>query len=346
MSRKALTKNPDVGILPLFDQQPLEIEGFRFRSKSVVAVGRPSEEQWQAAYRFAEACQEGSPYWIGDLLTYAESRQEWASRIDQIQSVVDLDRKTLVNRGYVARHVTGEARALSPSLGHSDVVASLVEPEQVAWLRRAKDEGWSVSEFRSVVRAAKRRRVLDGQAVLEGQYRVLYADPPWQYSDSGATKDGSLGKAERHYPTMTMEQIAAMPVASHALPNSVLFLWVTAPMLYEHPGPRDILEAWGFRYKSQMVWSKVLGMPGRFFQVVHENLIVAERGSCPPDNPVPKAPSVYTERRTGEHSEKPKAVRLMIEKMYDTGPYLELFARSRAENWDVYGNDVRLGEES
>jgi N6-adenosine-specific RNA methylase IME4 len=173
-------------------------------------------------------------------------------------------------------------------------------------------------------------------------YRVIYADPPWSYNDSGATKDGSLGKAARHYPSMTIEQLCRLPVQAHAMPDSILFMWVTVPLLLQNPGPREVLEAWGFTYKSNFNWDKVLGMRGHYSHVTHEHLIVATRGSCLPDAPTPQPKSSQTIRRSDEHSKKPDEFRRLIEKHWTRGPYLELFGRAKVKGWEVFGNDARL----
>jgi N6-adenosine-specific RNA methylase IME4 len=124
----------------------------------------------------------------------------------------------------------------------------------------------------------------------------------------------------------------------------VLFMWVTAPLLLQNPGPREVIESWGFEPKTGIVWDKVLSAGGHYVAVKHEHLIICTRGSCTPDRPTPQPDSVQTIRRDGEHSEKPREFRQLIEKLYD-GPYLELFARSTAPGWTVFGNDARLWAE-
>lgn len=326
----------------LFDKKPFEIDGFMFYSQSIEALGVPTPAQWQAAYVFAEACGHAADYWVGDLLAYADGRDDWKEKIDQIKGVSTLSHKSLINRTYISRHVAAPERALAPTIGHADVVAPMDVSQQRVWLEKTRREGLTVHELRDEVRASKRRAVVKGQAKLEGLYRVIYADPPWSYRDSSATADGSGGKAERHYPTMSIAELCKLPVAAHTTKNAVLFLWVTTPLLLENPGPREVIEAWGFEYRSMQTWDKVLGMPGKFFQVQTEHLIVAERGSCGPDNPVPKPKSIFTERRTPVHSQKPGAVRQMIERLYSEGPFLELFARDKVENWTAFGNDPNL----
>jgi N6-adenosine-specific RNA methylase IME4 len=180
--------------------------------------------------------------------------------------------------------------------------------------------------------------VVTGRAQLAGKYRVIYADSPWRYRNTSGTKGNSAVK--EHYPDMSIEELCKLPVEAHAEKHAVLFMWVTVPMLYENPGPREVLEAWGFRYQSMQTWDKVLGNPGRFLHITTEHLIIGERGNCPPDSgDVPK--SLFTDRRTG-HSVKPAVTRKMIEKMFTTGPYLELFGRELVKGWHVFGNDPKL----
>lgn len=330
--------NADTAARLLFDKKPFEVDGFRFYARSVEAIGSPTPAQWQSAYIFAEACGRAADYWLGDLLAYVESREDWKDKLDQIKGVTGLAHQTLLNRTWISKHVADPERAIAPSIGHADVVAAMDTAHQRIWLEKAKSEGWTVSELRNQVRASKRRDVVKGQAKLEGLYRVIYADPPWRYRNSSGTKGNST--ATNHYPDMSIEELCKLPVAAHALKNAVLFMWVTVPLLLENPGPREVIEAWGFNYASMQTWDKVLGNPGRFLHITTEHLVIAERGSCAPDEgEVPK--SLFTERRTG-HSVKPAVTRKMIERMYSTGPYVELFAREKVDGWDAFGNDPNL----
>lgn len=334
---------PDVGNLRLFDSSPIDFDGgIRFLSESVEFRGDETDEQLQAALIFAESAGRAAPYWVGDILAYAESKAEKAARLDQILSVTNLARKTAHNLASLSRRVPVENRKLAPSPGHADAVAALTVEEQREFLTKAAGEGWTVAETRDEIRAASRRRVVEGQAQLTGQHRVIYADPPWRYRESGTRPDGAGARAERHYPTMSIEELCALPVKDHAMPNAVLFLWIPVPLRYDNPGPREVIEAWGFCYKSAVAWDKVLGIPGRFFQIQHEDLVVCERGSCAPDHPTPKPKSVLTVRRSDRHSEKPEEARRMITSLYERGPFLELFGREPVDGWSVYGNDASL----
>lgn len=341
MSKRALEKKKRAEATPfqpitLFDCFVLTATGM------VVKDGaRPTIREYQSVGEFIAKAQKGVGWWLADWLAYGETRPDWKEKLSQVVDCGLVAEKTARNHKYLGENVAPSRRREDVDIGLHFEVASLAPAEQVKWLERAADHDWSVRDLRAEIRAANRPRTIDGQAHLEGMFRVILCDPAWLYNDSGATEDGSLGKAERHYAGMTIEQICALPVQSHALPDSILFMWVTVPMLLLNPGPREVLEAWGFNYKTNFSWDKVLGMRGHYSHVTHEHLIVATRGSCLPDRPTPQPKSSQTIRRSNVHSEKPEEFRQMIMAGWD-GPYLELFGRKPVEGWTVFGNDARL----
>ena len=168
-----------------------------------------------------------------------------------------------------------------------------------------------------------------------GKYRVVYADPPWCYGDK---RDGNTTGAEDHYPSMTIEELAAMPVVDFVDDNAVLFIWVTSPLLEEC---FEVIRAWGFKYKTSFVWDKVKHNMGHYNSVRHEFLLICTRGSCVPDNRT-LYDSVQVIERTG-HSVKPEQFRQLIDTLYEHGPRIELFARRSIPGWEVWGNEPSLG---
>jgi N6-adenosine-specific RNA methylase IME4 len=162
------------------------------------------------------------------------------------------------------------------------------------------------------------------------KYRVVYADPPWQYGDK--LVDG-YGAAEHHYEAMSLEDICNLKIQTED--NAVLFLWVTSPLLED---AFKVIKAWGFKYKSSFVWDKIAHNYAHYNSLRHEFLLVATKGSCLPDRPK-LYPSVFSIHR-GKHSEKPPAFRKMIDYLYPQGKRIELFARKKTEGWDVIGNDI------
>lgn len=319
------------------DVRPITLGHFRLTAVACEIHGRPSFGEYEDVGKFIQRTRQASGFWLADWLRYGESRGDWAERLSQAQDSTGLSLKTLQNVRAVGA-IEVSRRRESVEFGHHAEVAGLAPSEQSKWLERAEDEGWSQRELRQNIRAAKRPRVLEGQARLEGLYRVIYADPPWIYGDRPPSGSGAVD----HYPGMTIAELCALPVAAHTLPDAVLFCWATAPMLYENPGPREVIEAWGFKPKTGMVWDKVLSAGGHYVASKHEHLIIATRGSCMPDQPTPSPDSVQTIRREGQHSEKPGEFRKLIEQLYPQGPHLELFGRKRAKGWTVFGNDARL----
>ena len=170
---------------------------------------------------------------------------------------------------------------------------------------------------------------------LTGKYRVIYADPPWKYSDAMFI-DGYKVSAEMHYPPMTIDELCTLPVKEMAEDNAVLFLWVTSPILEE---AFKVIHAWGFEYKTSFVWDKVKHNFGHYNSVRHEFLLVCTRGSCTPDNPK-LYDSVLSIEKSDKHSEKPEEFRAIIDDLYTHGNKIELFARKRIDGWEAYGNEL------
>lgn len=179
---------------------------------------------------------------------------------------------------------------------------------------------------------------LEAQPLPTGKFRIFYADPPWKYGNSGViTEDDNYGRAERHYPAMSIAELCALGLEIKAMADddAVLFLWVTSPLLAEC---FEVIKAWGFQYKTSFVWDKVRHNFGHYNSVRHELLLVCTRGSCLPDVPT-LHDSVMSIERSDKHSEKPEAFRQMIDGLYTRGNRLELFARCRVDGWEAWGNE-------
>jgi N6-adenosine-specific RNA methylase IME4 len=164
------------------------------------------------------------------------------------------------------------------------------------------------------------------------KYDLILADPPWRYSFSRSNSR----QIENQYETMTLDDVAALPVGEWAAPDSVLLLWATAPKLLE---ALHVMGAWGFQYTTQAVWDKeIIGM-GYYWRGQHEILLLGKRGSPPVPAPSTRAPSVMRERR-GRHSAKPETSYRIIEAMYPDARKLEMFARAARPGWDVWGAEA------
>lgn len=164
------------------------------------------------------------------------------------------------------------------------------------------------------------------------KYPVIYADPPWRYEH---TKTDNR-RIENQYPTMALDDICGLKVGDLATPDAVLFLWVTNPKLGE---ALQVIEAWEFTYRTNMVWVKDrIGM-GYFARQQHELLLIATRGNVPVPEPKNRVASVLHSPRQ-EHSKKPEEYYGIIESMYPEYKKIELFSRMEREGWEAWGNQV------
>ena len=170
----------------------------------------------------------------------------------------------------------------------------------------------------------------------EGKYQVIYADPPWKYTSGDQHTDTSQDTViGTHYPSMTIEELCDLPVIDIAHTDCILFLWVTSPLLEES---FQVINAWGFDYKTSMVWDKMLHNVGHDVSVRHEFLLICKRGQ--PPKPLHLVDSVYSEERT-QHSKKPVYFRQHIEREYPDTKRIELFLRGDIpEGWDAWGNEI------
>jgi N6-adenosine-specific RNA methylase IME4 len=221
------------------------------------------------------------------------------------------------------------ARVSDNTIAKVKIIEAKATPEQKAKL--VNGDATINQVFVSLRRNEVKERVKNTEFPT-GKYRVIYADPPWQY---GNTQPEYHTVQDDHYPTMPLSEICKLPVSDLALDDAVLFLWVTSPILEES---FDVIRAWEFNYKASFVWDKVKHNMGHYNSVRHEFLLIATRGSCQPDE-CKLFDSVQSIERNG-HSEKPELFREIINTLYPYGPRIELFARKNTEGWEVFGNDI------
>lgn len=176
---------------------------------------------------------------------------------------------------------------------------------------------------------------------VQKQYGAILIDPPWRFQNRTG-KVAPEHRRLRRYGTMSFAEIAALPVGPIALPRSHLYLWTPNALLPEALG---IMEAWGFTYKTNIVWYKVRkdgGPDGRgvgfYFRNVTELLLFGVKGSLRTLAPGRSQVNVVVTRKE-EHSRKPDSVYSLVQAC-SPGPYIELFARQRVDGWDQWGNEV------
>jgi N6-adenosine-specific RNA methylase IME4 len=181
----------------------------------------------------------------------------------------------------------------------------------------------------------------DFRSSINGSFSTILADPPWQFQNRTG-KMAPEHKRLSRYQTLTLEDIKEIPVADVAAPASHLYLWVPNALLAEGLA---VMQAWGFTYKSNIVWHKVRkdgGPDGRgvgfYFRNVTELVLFGVRGSMRTLAPGRRQVNfLATQKR--EHSRKPDEFYDIVESC-SPGPYLELFARHRREGWENWGNEV------
>jgi N6-adenosine-specific RNA methylase IME4 len=157
-------------------------------------------------------------------------------------------------------------------------------------------------------------------------FPVIVIDPPWRY-DNVATR----GAAEDHYPTMSLDELAALQLPAAA--DAHIYLWVTNSFL--RPG-FDLLDAWGFTYKTTLTWCKPqIGM-GNWFRNSTEHVLFGVKGRLPTQRN--DVPTWFVADRT-RHSAKPESFYDLVESC-SPGPYFEMFARRRRFGWHVWGNEA------
>lgn len=173
------------------------------------------------------------------------------------------------------------------------------------------------------------------------KFRVIYADPPWKYGDERGGLEKANTAAAAQYPTMKTEKICALDVRKLAARDSVLFMWATFPLLDDGLA---VMKAWGFDYKTAFVWDKERSNIGNYHDARAELLMIGVRGSCPIE--INSRPKQIISSPRGKHSAKPEAFRELIDKLYPTGPAIELFRRgepikTKVREWKVWGNEAK-----
>lgn len=166
-------------------------------------------------------------------------------------------------------------------------------------------------------------------AAITSTFGCIYADPPWLYDNQG-----TRSATRNHYAGMTVDELCALPIKKMAADDAHLHLWITNGFLFDAP---KIFDAWGFEFRSSLIWVKPQMGIGNYWRNSHEFLLTAIRGDAKRFKD--KSLKSWIEVDRGEHSQKPEQVRSMIERA-SPGPYLELFGRLPIDGWTVWGNQI------
>lgn len=180
------------------------------------------------------------------------------------------------------------------------------------------------------------------QYIAGRKFRTILADPPWQFQN----RTGKVAPEHRRlnrYGTMTLDEIKGLPVSDAAEETAHLYLWVPNALL---PEGLEVMKAWGFNYKSNIVWQKIRkdgGPDGRgvgfYFRNVTELLLFGVRGKNARTLQPGRTQVNIISTRKREHSRKPDEQYELITSC-SPGPFLELFARGEREGWTIWGNQA------
>ncbi|MBI9046517.1 MAG: hypothetical protein JEZ06_18650 [Anaerolineaceae bacterium] len=182
----------------------------------------------------------------------------------------------------------------------------------------------------------------DFENEVNGKFGTILADPPWRFNNSTG-KVAPEHKRLARYPTLSLDEIMNIPVNTVAADKSHLYLWVPNALIEEG---LKVLKAWGFTYKTNLIWYKIRkdgGPDGRgvgfYFRNVTEMILFGIKGKLRTLDPGRSQVNIIPSRKR-EHSRKPDELYKIIEDC-SPGPFLEMFARGTRENWNTWGNQSK-----
>lgn len=326
----------------------LQLQGGPYRTTFVgmEIVRESTPQEWETYGEILRRIDEAKQWAIGDWLV--DGKKHYGDKLyERAAGILGIEKNTCEQYKSLAERIPFCSRLQGLTFEHHRQVASIkIVAEQLdgklklseetdyekigELLDRAEKEKLSVRALREIVAEHKHRQQEEIRLANEPEkFSVIYADPPWEYDNSGFEMS-----AANHYPTMPTVNICKMKIPSAE--NSICFMWVTNPLLTDG---LEVMKSWGFEYKTNMVWVKDRHTAGFYVYGQHELLLIGVKGGgmTPPDEGKPKS---IVHGSNDEHSRKPDVVYEIIEAMYPHGKKLEMFARRRREGWEAFGNEV------
>jgi N6-adenosine-specific RNA methylase IME4 len=273
-------------------------------------------------------------WWLGQWWLYGERTYGEAA---QQALPTGFALHTVQNAAWVASRFAESSPRGELTWSHHREVAALPAPLRDELLDRAATEGLTVREIGTLARRSrydiKMGRVKRKAARLAdlGRFPIILADPPWQFDHPI-----QAGDVASHYETMPLEDIMALASKIPAADDAMLFLWSPLSLL---PDALDVLDAWGFVYKSNMAWVKPRPGLGNHVRGQHELVLVGMKGTFPKPPETSRPTSIF-EGPLGAHSEKPEALYEALEAAYPGLPKVEMFARREREGWVSWGDQA------
>ncbi|MBV9680225.1 MAG: hypothetical protein JO046_00425 [Solirubrobacterales bacterium] len=307
-------------------------------------------EEWREAGEALGRLERSVAWWIGDWWAFGEHRYGSRKALVESEDWDGPSLQTCANAAAVCRAFETSRRREALTFRHHAEVAGLALDEAdrlLDWAEAplaATGRPLSTRELRAQASRLARGRGLapsgegcttadlESLAASGRKFGCVYADPPWPYDNQG-----TRAATGAHYGGMGLDELCALPVRELAAADAHLHLWTTNGFLFEAP---KIFDAWGFAFRSALVWVKpALGL-GNYWRNSHELLLTAVRGEATRFNDATLRS--WFECARAEHSAKPEPVRGMLERA-SPGPYLELFGRRPAAGWTVWGEQVERG---
>ena len=288
----------------------------------------------------------------------ATMRQGQRTDLAQICARSAMSQAEAAERMRVSRRAVQSARTVR-SQGTPELVAAIesgvIAVSVAAHAARLSPERQreALVKGRQAVKAAAKRALRDAREIKLGskimaanaalpalgqRFGLIYADPPWRF-EPRSRETGMDRAADNHYPTMPLAEIIAMGPKIPAAESAVLFLWATVPGLV---AALDVMQAWGFAYKSHLVWMKSRFGTGYWSRNLHEILLIGTKGTELPAPAAGTQPLSVIGAPVSAHSTKPERFRDIIEHIYPTLPKLELFARTARPGWTAWGAESPL----
>jgi N6-adenosine-specific RNA methylase IME4 len=314
------------------------------RHLEVVGKQQPTRTQLKDAARNILTFRDSGAWGIGDLIVIASALGAEDPVNEVIESLVR-DRQMARKCFYVAKSIGVDDRVFDLWWNFYFAVYTFPADARNRLLKLAEEQHWTLDEFKKHLRDLRHNIRSDAQSFPEGQYGLLYVDPPWKYDDNSIDPTRRI---ENQYPTMDVDEIRTFAdvdgrtVEDLAAKNSILYLWSTVPKLEE---ALSVMQAWGFEYRSGAVWVKDIPGMGYFFRQRHELLLVGVKGEPVLPAEDVRRDSVFEFPRSSEHSKKPDAVYSMLDEQYPKVPKIEIFARTERPDWVSWGNQISAAQE-
>lgn len=285
-----------------------------------------SFDEWRTIMHAIARMRKAGQWWIGDGLNFGERKygEVYAQAIDEL----GLDYQTLADEAWVARAFDFSRRRENLSWSHHREVAALPPAEADAWLDTAEAEGWSRKQLRSACHAPKQGEPIPPP---DGKYSCLVVDPPWPMEK--IEREVRPAQVGFDYPTMTEEELRALPISDWSADDAHLYLWVTHKFL---PMGLMLAEAWGFHYQCLLTWVKHVGMTPFSWMYSTEHVLFCRRGNLPL---VALGQRLDFAAPATGHSIKPDAFFDLVRQV-SPGPRIEVFARLPHEGFVPWGNEV------